>query len=79
MHISYPQSKLSAAMAVGDMIRAVVGPREGQVGIIVAENHSPDVARYWYATCDILWADGTTETYVGKRFLEVINSAEENS
>jgi len=69
-------------MKVGDLVRAKGGPagapiaRAGKTGIILREyRQEPSMQNDLLATVDVLWIDGSFQSFVGKRFLEVINNS----
>jgi hypothetical protein len=60
-------------MKSGDLIRVKEGMYVGRTGLILREhNQEPSMQNDLLATVDILWKDGSFQSFVGKRFLEVI-------
>ena len=63
-------------MKVGDLIRVKEGMYVGRTGLILREyNQERSMQNDLLATVDVLWKDGSFQSYVGKRFLEVLKSS----
>jgi hypothetical protein len=63
-------------MKVGDLVRAKAGPGAGKTGLVLREyRQEPSMQNDLLATVDVLWKDGSFQSFVGKRFLEVINNS----
>tara|TARA_R110000824_G_scaffold155925_2_gene328743 strand:- start:1867 stop:2058 length:192 start_codon:yes stop_codon:yes gene_type:complete len=63
-------------MKVGDLIRVKEGMHIGRTGLILREySQEPSMQNDLLATVDVLWKDGSFQSYVGKRFLEVLKSS----
>ena len=54
-------------MKVGDLVKATSGPIAGMVGLVTSIRRTPHTS-----TADVLWADGSPQTYIATKYLEVI-------
>jgi transcription elongation factor len=61
------------SVQVGDLVRVKEGMYTGKTGLILRV-HTQERAMHneLLATVDVLWKDGSFQSFVGKRFLEII-------
>lgn len=54
-------------MKVGDLVKATGGDIAGMLGLVTGISRTPHTS-----TADVLWADGSPQTYIATKYLEVI-------